>query len=73
MLRQEELGFIMAISTMQPSPALLKELRTPLVSSKKKSKTVVSAGSRGTMFSGEPKASQHPPSLSAGKVKPASR
>jgi hypothetical protein len=39
MLRQEELAFIKAISTMQPSPALLKELRAALASSKKK-KTV---------------------------------
>jgi hypothetical protein len=30
---------------------------------------VVSAGSRGTTLSGAPKASQHPPSLSAGKRK----
>jgi len=34
MLRQEELAFIKAISTLQPSPALLKELRTALASSK---------------------------------------
>ena len=54
---------------MQHSPALLKELRTALASSKKKRKTVVSAGSRGTTHSGAPKASQHPPSLSAGKRK----
>ena len=67
MLRQDELAFIKALSTRQPSPALLKELRTAFASSKKKRKTVVSAGSRGTMLSGTPKASQHPSNLSAGK------
>jgi len=30
MLRQDELAFIKALSTMQPSPAPLKELRTAL-------------------------------------------
>jgi hypothetical protein len=69
MLRQEELAFIKAISTLQPSSALLKKLRTTLASSKKKRKTVVSAGSRGTMLGGRPKASQRPPSLNAGKRK----
>jgi hypothetical protein len=69
MLRQEELAFIKAPSTMQPSPALLKEIWTALASSKKKRKTAVSAGSRGTTLSGAPKAFQHPPSLSAGKRK----
>ena len=68
MLRQDELAFIKALSTMQPSPALLKELKTALATSKKKRKTVVTAGSRGTTLSGAPKASQHP-SLSAGKRK----
>jgi len=52
---------------MQPSLALLKELRTVPASSKKKRKTVVSAGSRGTKLSGAPKASQHSSGLSAGK------
>jgi hypothetical protein len=69
MLRQDELAFIKAHSTMQTSPVLLKDLRTALASSKKKRKTVVSAGSRGTTLSGAPKASQHPSSLSAGKRK----
>jgi histone H3/H4 len=41
MLRQDELAFIKALSTMQPSPALLKELRTALATSKKKRKSVV--------------------------------
>jgi len=69
MLKQDELAFIKAVSTMQPSPALLKELRTALASSKKKRKTVVAAGSRGTTLSGGPKASQRPTSLKAGKRK----
>jgi len=54
---------------MQPSPTLLKELRTALASSKKKKKTVVSAGSRGTTLSGAPIDSQHTSSLIAGKRK----
>ena len=37
------LAFIKAISTLQPSPAQLKELRTALASSKRK-KIVVSPG-----------------------------
>jgi len=68
MLRQEELAFIKTISTLQPSPALLKELRTALASSKKR-KRVVSAGSCGTTLSGGPKASQHPSIMNAGKRK----
>jgi hypothetical protein len=43
MLRQEELAFIKALSTMQLSPALLKELRTALASSKKWRKTGAAA------------------------------
>jgi len=53
---------------MQTSQALLKELRTAL-STRRKRKTVVSAGSRGTTLSGGPKASQRPPTLNAGKRK----
>ena len=37
MLRQEELAFVKAISTMQLSPAILKELRMTLSRRKKKS------------------------------------
>jgi hypothetical protein len=69
MLRQVELAFINALSTMQPPPALLKELRTALASSNKKRKSVVSAGSRRTTLIGAPKASQHLSSLSAGNNK----
>jgi len=46
MLRQEELAFVMAISNMQPSPAILKELRMAL--SRRKKKPVVPAGIRNT-------------------------
>jgi hypothetical protein len=47
MLRQEELVFIKTISMLQFSATLLKEMRRAL-SSRKKNKTVVSAGSRST-------------------------
>jgi len=57
MLRQEELAFIKAISTLQLFTALLKELRMAL-SSRRKKKPVVSAGSRGTAPGGEFNASQ---------------
>jgi len=44
MLRQEELAFVKAVSTMQLSPAILKELRMAL--SRRKMKPVVPAGIR---------------------------
>jgi len=69
MLRQEGLYFLKVISIMQPTPALLRELRRALASSKKKRKKVVSVGNLGTTLSGAPKASQHPPCLNAGKLK----
>jgi hypothetical protein len=56
MLRQDELAFIKAISSLQVSPALLRELRLALASRKKR-KTAVSAGSRSTAHGGGPKAS----------------
>ena len=68
MLRQEELGFVKAISTLQVTPALLRELRIAL-SSRKKKKTVVSAGSRRRAPGGGPKSSQRSPSRIAGKRK----
>jgi hypothetical protein len=68
MLRQEELDLIKAISTLQLSPGLLKELRTAL-SSRKKKKAVMFAGSPGTALGAAPKASQRPPSQHAGKRK----
>jgi hypothetical protein len=46
MLRQEELVFIKAISTLQVSPAILKEVRMAL--SRRKKKPAVPAGSRST-------------------------
>ena len=45
MLRQEELAFVKAISTMQLSPAILKELRMAL---SRRKKPVVPAGIRST-------------------------
>ena len=59
MLSQEELAFIKAISTLQLFPALLKELRMAL-SSRRKKKPVVSAGSHSTAPGGGFKASQRP-------------
>ena len=46
MLRQEELAFFKAISTLQLSPAILKELRMAL--SRRKKKSAPPAGSRST-------------------------
>jgi len=51
MLKQEKLAFIKAVSAMEPSHAFLKELRASL-STRRKRKTVVSDGSRGTTLSG---------------------
>jgi len=56
MLRQEELAFIKAISTLQLSPALLKELR--LAMSRRKKKPAVPAGSRSTTSGRGARASQ---------------
>ena len=50
MLRQEELAFIKAMSMLQPSPTLLRELRMAL--SQRRKKPVVLAGSRGTTSGG---------------------
>ena len=69
MLRQEKFAFIKAISTLQLSPALLKELSLALSSRKKKKKTVMSAGSHSTAPGGGPKASQRPSSQHAAKSK----
>jgi len=67
MLRQEELAFVKAISTMQHSPANLKELRMAL--SRCKKKPVVPAGIRSTTSSSEARAPQRLPSLPVGKSK----
>jgi hypothetical protein len=50
MLREEELAFIKAISNLQLSPALLREIRMAL--SRRKKKPVVLAGSRSTASGG---------------------
>jgi hypothetical protein len=52
MLRQDELAFIKAISSLQVLPALLRELRLALTSRKK---TAVCAGSCSTTNGGGPK------------------
>ena len=67
MLKQEELAFIKAISTLKLTPALLKELKTAL--STRKRRTVVTAGFRGRTPGGGPRTSQRPPSRQAGKRK----
>jgi len=67
MLRQEELAFIKAISTIQLSPAILKELRMAL--SRRKKKPVVPAGSRSTTSGSGARDPQRPTSQLAGKRK----
>ena len=67
MLKQEELAFINAVSTLQVTPALLREQRTAL--STRKRRTVVPAGFRGRAPGGGPRTSQRPPSRQAGKRK----
>ena len=67
MIRQEELAFVKAISTMQLSPAILKELRMAL--SRRKKKPVVPAGIRSTTSASGARAPQRLPSLLAGKRK----
>jgi len=67
MLRQEELAFFKAISTMQLSPATLKELRMAL--SRRKKKPVVPVGIRSTISGSGARAPQRLPSLLAGKLK----
>ena len=64
MLRQEELFFVKAISIMQLSPAILKELRMAL--SRRKKKPVVTAGIRSTTSASGAAAPQR---LLAGKRK----
>jgi len=64
MLRQEELGFVKAISTMQLSPAILKDLRMAL--SRQKKMLVVPVGMRSTISTNRARAPQR---LLAGKRK----
>jgi len=67
MLRQEELAFIKAISTLQLSPAILKELRMAL--SRRKKKPVLPAGIRSTTSGSAARAPQRLLSQLAGKRK----
>ena len=67
MLRQEELAFIKAISTMQLSLAILKELRMAM--SRRKKKPAVPVGIRSTISTSGARAPQCLPSLLAGKRK----
>jgi len=67
MLRQEELAFVKAISTMQLSPAILKKLRMAL--SRRKKKPVVSAGIRSTTSASGARVPQRLPTLLTGKRK----
>ena len=66
MLWQEELVSIKAISTLQLSPALLRELGMAL---SRRKKSVVPAGSRSTTSGSVARASQRPSSQLAGKRK----
>ena len=65
MLKQE-LAFIKAVSTLQVTPALLKELKTALSTRKR---TVMPAGIRGRAPGGGPRTTQRPPSRLTGKRK----
>jgi hypothetical protein len=56
MLRQEELAFLKAMSTLQLSPVILRELRMAM--SRRKKKPVVLAGTHGTTSGGGARASQ---------------
>ena len=56
MLSQDKLAFIKAISTLQMSPALLKELK--LAMTRRKKKPAVSAGKRSTTSGSGVRASQ---------------
>ena len=67
MLRQEDLAFVKAISTMQLSPTILKELRMAL--SRRKKKPVVPAGIRSPTSASGARAPQRLPSLLAGNRK----
>ena len=67
MLKQEELAFVKAISTIQLCLAILKELRMAL--SRRKKKPVVPAGIRSTTPASGARAPQRLPSLLEGKYK----
>jgi hypothetical protein len=67
MLRQEELAFFKALSTLSLSPAVVKELR--MVLSRRKKRPVVPAVIRGTTSGGEARALLLPSGQLAGKRK----
>jgi hypothetical protein len=67
-LKQDELAFLKAMSCVQLSPALLKELRKAVVNGKKKRPTVPT-GSRNTIFGGASTASHRSSYKVAGKRK----
>ena len=67
MLRQKKVAFVKALSTMQLSPAILKELRMDL--SRRKKKPVVPAGIRSTTSASGARTPHRLPSLLAGKRK----
>ena len=66
MLRQEELAFLKAISTLRLSPAILRELKTAL---SRKKRPAVPAGIRGTTPGCGARAPQRPQTQLAGKRK----
>jgi hypothetical protein len=66
MLRQEEQAFIKAISTLQVSPAILRELRMAL---SRRRKLAVPIGSRNTAPAGGAGAPQRPSRQIVGKLK----
>jgi len=70
MLRQEKLAFVKAISTMQLSPAILKELRMAL--SRRKKKPVVPAGIHSTTSASGARAPNVYRVYSRGSAKPTS-
>jgi hypothetical protein len=63
MLRQEELAFLKAMSTLQVSPVFLRELK--LAMSRRKKKAAVLVGSRGTTSVGSRAPNDHPVSSQA--------
>ena len=67
MLRQEELGFLKAMSTLRLCPVILRELRTAL--SGRKKRPSVPAGIRGTTSGGVARAPQRPQSQLTGERK----
>jgi hypothetical protein len=69
--KQEELNFIKAISTMEFTPALLKELRKGMMSRQKR-EPVVSAKGHSTSPGGKSSASQWSSVQLMGKHKPMS-